>query len=165
MFCLGTKSRHEGVLTRNAAQRSEVVSPDHSARRALRAPAGEGVSLLEREPGPRDASDVSCVPFTSPQAGIWRAQVTVTSAGRHNPRKQRGSSELGTESAAFSRRTPRAFQLGFFHSKGLCYKAVWEKEGINAPEAAVKSTLQSSCSHCYLILILIEVFSCFARGT
>lgn len=52
-----------------------------------------------------------------------------------------------------------------FTAKGSVTKLCGRrKEGINAPKAVRKSTLQSSCSLCYLILILIEVFSPFARG-
>lgn len=80
------------------------------------------------------------------------------------PKGGRGSSQLGKEPTASSRKPPGAFQLGLFLSKGLCYKAVWEKGGINAPKAAVKSTLQSSCSLCYLILILIGIFSLVLPG-
>lgn len=98
------------------------------------------------------------------QAGIGQLQVRATSASRKDPEKWRGSSQLGKEPTASSKKPPRAFQLGLFHSKGLCYKAVWEKEGINAPKAAVKSTLQSSCSLCYLILILIEIFPLCCPG-
>lgn len=72
--------------------------------------------------------------------------------------RSRKAPQLGKEPATFSRKILKAFQLGLFFSKDLSYKAVWEKEGIDAPEAVVKSTLQSSCSLCYLILILIEVF-------
>lgn len=51
-----------------------------------------------------------------------------------------------------------------FTAKGSVTKLCGRKEGINAPKAAVKSTLQSSCSLCYLILILIETFSLCCPG-
>lgn len=129
----------------------------HSCRRRHLPP-------LKPEPCQYHAAGVRHVQFTPLQDGIWQLQITATSMGRNDPKKSRSSSEVGKEPAAFSRKTPRAFQLGLLHSKGFCYKAVWEKEGINAPKAVMKSTLQSSCSLCYLILILIEVFSHFARG-
>ena len=111
--------------------------------------------LLEGEPHqcyPPAPSHVQCF------ATGWEMAAARPRSGRNDPKKQRGSSELGKEPAASSRRTPRAFQLGLSRSRGLCYKAAWEKEGINAPKAVLKSTLRSSCSFCYLILIIIEVF-------
>lgn len=122
-----------------------MVSP------APRAPAGHGARVGALLPKWGTSS-------SSLQAGIWQLQVRATSASRKDPKKWRGFSQLGKEPTASSRKPPQAFQLGLLHSTGLCYKAVWEKEGINAPKAAVKSTLQSSCSLCYLILILIEIF-------
>lgn len=91
--------------------------------------------------------------------------------GRSYKREQEGPREVERLLTAWQgahcflqKKPPRAFQLGLFHSKGLCYKAVWEKERINAPKAAVKSTLQSSCFLCYLILILIEIFPAVLPG-
>lgn len=100
------------------------------------------------------------------QAGMWQLQVGATSASRKDTEKWRGSSQLGKEPTASSKKNhhkPSSWVC--FTAKGSVTKLCGrKKERINAPKAAVKSTLQSSCFLCYLILILIEIFPAVLPG-
>lgn len=108
----------------------------------------------------RLALEISCQSQPAHSSAGWDMAATdhIYKRGKTTQTQSRKAPQLGKEPVTFSRKVPKAFQLGLFFSTDLSYKAVWEKEGIDAPEAVVKSTLQSSCSLCYLILILIEVF-------
>lgn len=52
LFYLGKKMHHKGALRRNKAQRSDVVSPDHSQPSALCAPAEGGIFIAETRAPP-----------------------------------------------------------------------------------------------------------------